>query len=454
MDLELCAASCGSRFFGVAGTDCWCGKDIDSVGTARVPNNVCSIPCPGNQQQFCGSLVGLQRRQFVPNLVYLTVYIRVEGMEGGWYTTTTTTTATTTISGVPTTITDTVTTTVSTTIATTVTPYHPHPTYEPYYPGRVIICYGDYCLPQGPCKSGHCERERIVCKDEHCFPETCKDDKWNRLVECKGDKCHYPECKGEECKKKVICYDGKCIKEKCFGDECEKKVVCHGEECHHKPCKGEECYRKEECHGEKCKPVPHCKENCPVPKPPVFPPPCKGECKPRPPPCNGPHCPPPPCHGPHCPLLLARARSAFFLLLLLTMRSTLATVRSALLLATVRSALLLATVRSAPSLPRRQVPSPSLPRRQVPSPPCHGEKCPPPCEGPHCPPPHKTTPHHGKPTPNPPCHGEKCPPPCEGHYCPSPTGMAPPVKTPIIAGSEKVLPALGLGAIAGLAFFL
>jgi hypothetical protein len=32
--------------------------------------------------------------------------------------------------------------------------------------------------------------------------------------------------------------------------------------------------------------------------------------------------------------------------------------------------------------------------------------------------------------------------------------MAPPVKTPIIAGSEKVLPALGLGAIAGLAFFL
>ncbi|PTB69196.1 hypothetical protein BBK36DRAFT_1112489 [Trichoderma citrinoviride] len=326
MNLDFCAASCPGRFFGTYNTDCYCGDELDMETAGKVDADLCDTPCPGDECQTCGGLTAaarLAREKERPLSVILSLYIRLgedleyhhdDGHEhehawahdpphqnNGWksstqpphppsqrtYTHTITSTTTSTITscapGVPhCPIGNKVTQAV--TLTTELCP-------TPEWHRKKIICYGDHCAPEEPCRDDgdggelHCQRQRVVCNGESCHTEICADtdDEWHRLVVCddSGSECRYRQCAAnddDECNDtKVVCYDGNCAKEPCWGDECRRNFVCRGTtECRHEVCEGGE---EEGCHefrvcgesGTDCHPQPLCSSGlaCPVPPPPL-----------------------------------------------------------------------------------------------------------------------------------------------------------------------------------------
>lgn len=246
MDLDFCAASCESKYMGVQDRDCYCGTEIDESQSTRVDLNSCDIDCPGNDEQKCGGLLVLGKRQNVPSNVLLTVYVRSDA-DGGDTTSTVTETSTSTgtITTCPPEVTDCVIGGKTIEVATHTSTFCPEPT--PDY--KKIVCYGDECFAENTCDA--CAAHRVVCRDGHCFVEECETEDHNRLVICKGDDCDYAH--GQH--GKVVCYGETCDIQECYGDECKEKIVNYDE------CVGEECP----------KPAPP----APTPAPPCFGPECE-----------------------------------------------------------------------------------------------------------------------------------------------------------------------------------
>ncbi|TFB07334.1 hypothetical protein CCMA1212_000402 [Trichoderma ghanense] len=304
MNLDFCAASCPGKFFGTQDTDCYCGDELDVETADKVDADQCDTPCPGDDHQTCG---GKQQ----PQSVALSLYIRLgedvdyqhrhdheiedtcsdddDHHHGGWkftrppphqtYTSTFTSTTTSTITSCPPDVPHCPLGNKVTQAVTVTTELCPPPEWHK----KKIICYGDHCAPEEPCRGNDqsCERQRVVCNGEACHPETCsgdddeKDDNWHRLVVCDdaGEDCRYRQCAGDECGTKIVCYDGQCAKQKCWGDECRTRFVCKGPECRHEACEqGEDCHEHHVCSesGEDCHARPPCAgPECPVPPPPA-----------------------------------------------------------------------------------------------------------------------------------------------------------------------------------------
>ncbi|KAG5983018.1 hypothetical protein E4U55_000970 [Claviceps digitariae] len=454
MTIDVCAASCPTKYMAVSGKICMCGNDITASELMPLDKSKCSSPCPGNKAQACGAPIFLTRRQAVGPGSAVSLYERQDGVNP-----LTTVSITSTVTS---TVVETITACPSTDIncpigsVTTKMSIQPTPVCEETeewveWHKKKIVCYSGLCGSGVSHKEGD-PKHRVVCQDDHCQTEVCDNEEWNKLVVCKGGHCKYADCEGseEECKhKKVVCWNGKCTVEKCFESECEKKLVCKGDKCKHEVCEGDDCNKKiicdpngqdchiapppagpptppgppAPCHGEGCRvpPSPPCHgEHCkfvqpPTPVGPPGPPgPCEGEnCPPGPPgPCEGKNCPPGPpgpCEGENCP------------------------------------------------------PGPPGP--------CEGENCPPgppgPCEGENCPP-GPPAPCQGEncpPGPPGPCEGENCPPgppaPCQGENCIQPPPVAPsgimpkplPSGPPVVAGAGSIAVNI-IGAAAGLLFVL
>lgn len=296
MTRAVCATHCGneSRFFGVAGRDCFCGDDLGNA--QQVGNAVCDVGCPGNPDTTCGGAhAGLtsRKRQSIPSVIAISVYVNLD-RRGGPRTTET--------DGLP--------------VTKVPGPYPPKPDHGygpchgpwcprpipkpgPKFPchgdecSRKIVCFGDWCHFDFPCLHDWC-KIRVVCWDDVCRPEPCRDGHCHKKVCCKDGKCEFDTCKGPECDKKVVCFGDHCEDEKCEGDHCRKKFVCHDDKCKHEDCHGDECHKKHVCHKDECKPEPPCHDCKPAPVKPVEP--CHGDkCHetkphPEPKPCGGDDC--------------------------------------------------------------------------------------------------------------------------------------------------------------------
>ncbi|GAB0141621.1 hypothetical protein EsHS_00002208 [Epichloe bromicola] len=310
MSIDMCAASCPTKYMGVIGKDCLCGDDIQAAMAMKVDNTRCNTPCPGNKAQACGSTGGMQRRHDASPDSPVSVYERVNNDNGSGSKTVTKTATSTQIQ----TITSCAPSVTNCPVGSKTTKISTHPTTVCEQPQawvewhkKKIVCYGDHCGPEIPCKAGE-QKYRVICEGDHCRTEASNTDEYNKLVICKGTDCKYAECKGDECKqKKIVCFNGKCTYEKCIGSECEKKYVCQGDECKHEKCAGEDCYKKIICDANG--------QDCRTATPPTGPaaPPCKGDdCKYAHPPkpasdCEGDDCkyahPPKPasdCEGDDC----------------------------------------------------------------------------------------------------------------------------------------------------------
>ncbi|KYK60251.1 hypothetical protein DCS_01388 [Drechmeria coniospora] len=250
MDLQICAATCKTFYFGVFDTDCYCGDSISRDNISTKPEMAqCNIRCPGMFSEACGGRPHLlQRREVDPRNAALSLYERVDVEP-------------------PTTI---HTTHTSTGVMTACPPgktdcpprHHGDITINIH---NTIICIGDFCAAEINCPT--CKRQRVICKDDDdCHTEECEDDDnhWS-LVKCTDDHCRYPKCKGDECKRKIVCKDGKCKKDTCHEDECEKKFVCKDDDCKHEKCHGDECYKKWVCKNDDCKVKPVCDDECVAP---------------------------------------------------------------------------------------------------------------------------------------------------------------------------------------------
>ncbi|KAL6875291.1 hypothetical protein J3F83DRAFT_730650 [Trichoderma novae-zelandiae] len=271
----------------------------------KVDADLCDTPCPGDECQACGGLAAaarLAREKQRPDSVILSLYIRLgedldyhhddhgHGHEHTWdhdphdggkftrpprrtYTSTITSTTTSTITSCPPGVPHCPVGNRVTQAVTLTTELCP----EPEWHRKKIVCFGDHCAPEEPCRDDeqHCQRHRVVCSGESCRPEICADkDEWHKLVVCNddGDECRYQQCAGDECNTKIVCYDGKCAKEPCYGDECRTNFVCRGSECRHEACEGEDCHQHRVCSesGADCHPRPPCSgPGCPVPPPPA-----------------------------------------------------------------------------------------------------------------------------------------------------------------------------------------
>ncbi|KAG6009724.1 hypothetical protein E4U21_001472 [Claviceps maximensis] len=322
MNIDICAASCPTKFMGVSGKNCMCGNDITTAALKKLDNAKCSSPCPGNRAQACGASIFLSRRAGVGPGSAVSLYEREDGVSPSStvsVTSTVTSTVVETITACPPSETSCPVGSVTTKVLVKPTPVCETTEEWVEWHKKKIVCYGSHCGPEVP-HDDHTPKHRVVCQEDHCKTEVFDKEEWNKLVVCKGADCKYAECEGsgDECKqKKIVCWDGKCTVEKCFGLECEKKFVCKGDKCKHEVCEGEDCDKKIICdsHGQDCKVAPppagppsppaSCHgEDCKVPH---SPPPCHGEdCKfPQPPlPCHGESCkfiqPPAPCDGENC----------------------------------------------------------------------------------------------------------------------------------------------------------
>ncbi|KAF4437794.1 hypothetical protein F53441_12935 [Fusarium austroafricanum] len=78
MDLGICALGCvGRAFFGVYGSDCYCGDEVVHDDNSLVSSDECDLHCPGNFWEFCGGQNrqgSLRARQAIPSNRLLTVY--------------------------------------------------------------------------------------------------------------------------------------------------------------------------------------------------------------------------------------------------------------------------------------------------------------------------------------------------------------------------------------------
>ncbi|KAL2208020.1 hypothetical protein CC79DRAFT_1368876 [Sarocladium strictum] len=225
MDLDFCAASCDSKYMGVQDTDCYCGDEIDESQSTRVDLNLCDIDCPGNEDQKCGGLLVLGKRQNVPSNVLLTVYVREGDAADTTTTVTETSTSTGTITSCPPEVTNCPIGSKTVEVATITSTFCPEAT--PDY--KKIVCYGDECHAAATCDV--CANHRVICKDGHCFIEECDTDDYDRLVICEGDKCEYAT--GQH--GKVVCYGETCDIQECYGEECKEKII------NHEACVGPKC---------------------------------------------------------------------------------------------------------------------------------------------------------------------------------------------------------------------
>ncbi|KYK60833.1 hypothetical protein DCS_01971 [Drechmeria coniospora] len=247
MTLEICAAACPGRYFGVYFMDCYCGDVVDDATTSILADSKCSSRCPGKPEEACGGLTNLLQRREIPQTVLLSLYERIAA-----------TTTTEPPSG--TTMTRTLT---STGIITTCPPEVTDCPLRRKKPSRKMICYGDYCAQDEYCDE--CERQRVVCDDDDCHTEACPsgyEKYWTELVVCTGGQDYkYSQCSGDACKRKITCDDGKCTVEKCTDDEFDRKFVCRGDDCEHESCTGDECWKKYQCSADSCKVQPVCPGN-------------------------------------------------------------------------------------------------------------------------------------------------------------------------------------------------
>ncbi|KAM3463161.1 hypothetical protein NHJ6243_003405 [Beauveria neobassiana] len=255
MSLDLCAASCPSKYFATHKDECYCADDDASSHLTLSPREHCVLPCPGNDHHACGGDRGK----------LCTVYSRKDKPKYE----TKIETHVHTVTACPSTVvhcpSDPHVTTQTKTITTEVCP-------DPEWHKKKIVCYGPHCAPEYPCKGDDCHKDRVVCRGDHCWIEPCgPGDDWSKLVIHKGgDNCDYATgCLDGDCHKKIVCYDGKCVIEHCVGDECSKNLICDGADCHYARCDGDKCHQKLNCpHGKDCTVIVPCDGDlCPKPSP-------------------------------------------------------------------------------------------------------------------------------------------------------------------------------------------
>ncbi|KAM3518611.1 hypothetical protein NHJ13051_008061 [Beauveria bassiana] len=255
MSLDLCAASCPSKYFATHKDECYCADDDASSHLTQSPREHCVLPCPGNDHHACGGDRGK----------LCTVYSRKDKPKYE----TKIETHVHTVTACPSTVvhcpSDPHVTTQTKTITTEICP-------DPEWHKKKIVCYGPHCAPEYPCKGDDCHKDRVICRGDHCWIEPCRPgDDWSKLVIHKGgDDCDYATgCLDGDCHKKVVCYDGKCVIEHCVGDECSKNLICDGADCHYARCDGDKCHQKLNCpHGKDCTVIVPCDGDlCPKPSP-------------------------------------------------------------------------------------------------------------------------------------------------------------------------------------------
>ncbi|KAI6784557.1 uncharacterized protein J7T54_006602 [Emericellopsis cladophorae] len=240
---------------------------------------------------------------------------------------------------------------------------------------------------------------------EYCPEPTSKAKVWHeKVLICYGDYCA-PQLACTDCAKhRVVCEGDVCHPEVCTDDEYYKKVVCHGDDCVYPTCEGDDCLKKVVCYGDHCIPAKcygdECEKNLV---------------------CHGDECLHETCQGEHCYEKYECKGD---------------------------------DCKVVPACVGEHCPTPAPPARKPThaDPVCYGAHCPavvptaPPakgdnagqvkCVGEHCD-------NYGQDK----CVGEHCDNygenKCVGAHCDIP-----------VAGSGKVLPALGMGAIAGMAFLL
>ncbi|OAA52518.1 WSC domain containing protein [Beauveria brongniartii RCEF 3172] len=255
MSLNLCAASCPSKYFATHKDECYCADDDAHSRLTQSPREHCVLPCPGNDHEACGGdhgkLCSVYSRKDKPK--YET---KIE-------------THVHTVTACPSTVvhcpSDPHVTTQTKTVTTEICP-------APEWHKKKIVCYGPHCAPEYPCKGDDCHKDRVVCRGDHCWIEPCRPgDDWSKLVIHKGgDDCDYATgCLDGDCHKKIVCYDGKCVIEHCVGDECYKNLICDGADCHYARCDSDKCHQKLNCpHGKDCTVVVPCDGDlCPKPSP-------------------------------------------------------------------------------------------------------------------------------------------------------------------------------------------
>ncbi|KAF4975137.1 hypothetical protein FZEAL_8036 [Fusarium zealandicum] len=91
MTLERCVAACdGKTYVGVFEGTCYCATRLDADTRANANQSDCNIPCPGNDEEFCGGLVAQSTgnsdrwahvRRDAPSSVLLTVYADLSDTE-------------------------------------------------------------------------------------------------------------------------------------------------------------------------------------------------------------------------------------------------------------------------------------------------------------------------------------------------------------------------------------
>ncbi|KAJ6783006.1 hypothetical protein PWT90_08341 [Aphanocladium album] len=246
MSLDLCAASCPSAFMGVIGKDCFCSNAVDSNKSKKDDKSKCNLTCQGNPAQHCGGSPKGMKRTDIPAGSAMSVYKR----DASYGTSVVTSTHVHTITSCGATVTDCPAGSVTTQVVVqTIDVCH-----TPQWHRKKVVCYGDYCAPEYPCKGSDCKTKRVVCDGDKCSVEDNSSKDWHKLVVCEGQDCRFAKCQGADCDNKVVCYSGTCAVEKCYGNECEKNMVCTGDKCGWEKCKGDQCKTEVVCdnQGQNC----------------------------------------------------------------------------------------------------------------------------------------------------------------------------------------------------------
>ncbi|KAJ3478930.1 hypothetical protein NLG97_g8448 [Lecanicillium saksenae] len=173
MSLNLCAASCPSKFMVTHEDECHCG-DEEPSDMSKKDAESCALACPGAASEICGGVSAALSRRGGSKIC--TVYVRsskptVETkIEYHVHT----------ITACPPTVTDCPAapsvTTITKTLTTEICP-------APEWHKKKIVCYGPNCAPEYPCQGEDCKKERVICKGDNCWTEACKPgDEWSKKV--------------------------------------------------------------------------------------------------------------------------------------------------------------------------------------------------------------------------------------------------------------------------------
>lgn len=168
---------------------CYCGREFDGTRTRVVPEEECSIRCPGNSDEFCGGNLllrkGLGRRmsRAISNSILLTMYRSIDIVPPPPVTTVTTT-------------------------------VKPHPSH--------VVCHDN----------GRCDPVVIVLephRGDDCFGEIVYEKP--PCVYCETEPDWEPTlCIGDRCKGKIVYKPRECSR------DCEKEIIVIEKPCH--ACEG------------------------------------------------------------------------------------------------------------------------------------------------------------------------------------------------------------------------